>query len=199
MSRKQTFVSILIALLFTMNAIAQTNDSTQQAPKRSTGISIAYGSTTDIALRTKISKKIFLRPIIGIDRSSSNNASKTSNYSYDIYALTLEFGLEMLHYFSIGEVPNDLRTYFGYGPKLYYQEQQVEYNSSNSYKYLTVERGYGCSAFFGTEYWFGDKFGTFGELGLSYKHTSGLLESTGYDKKTNDFSTFVKFGINFIF
>jgi hypothetical protein len=203
MSKKEIVFITLASLLFTMSAIAQTDNNAQPAPERTTGISIAYGPTADIAIRTRISKSIFLRPIVSFSYSNSLDKAgdETDAYSYDNTTYTISPGIDIIFSLSSDELLNNFNTYIGCGPRFSYTEVDYVYKATglvSNGNFFYINRAIGGVAFFGTQYYFNSRFILLGETGFSYTHAYESQYNTE-KYKVNALSTFVKVGIIFMF
>jgi hypothetical protein len=156
-----------------------------------TGIFVLYGDGLNVGARFVSSPSLVVRPSIGVYWTKQKMPSSLGEYSSRSVNLAIEF----LSAGVADPAPQSLHPYYGGGLRFSYGDSKTEYPASVGYvsSSTIVTRFLALRGLVGCAFWMSDRFGFFGEVGLSVGDDPSL------DGSNFNLSSFSRLGLTFVF
>ena len=165
---------LLLGLVFTpLNLPAQENNF---------GITAFYGDAVNVGLRVKVAPSFVFRPTVGLTNTKAKVALIGSHLTYRI-------GLDFLYSEDVAISTTRFQPYGGGGFSFWYDEQRFE----GFPPARTILRRLSLLGILGASYWMDERFGFFGEVGLS------IGDDPRLDGSYYQLTTISRLGLNLMF
>lgn len=192
--RIQRQLAIAAALLVCVSGTAAAQDAGK--------VGLTMGFPAAIGIQWHVSDKVAIRPEFSFSTTSSDITSGTTGLEFEADSWTIGTNIAALFYLSTDD---RLRTYVT--PRFTWSRVSSTSELTppiinpitgvSTSESTTTGNAYGFGGSFGAQYGLGDRFVVFGELGLTYGHSTSESNLSRSKTTTNGFGTRAAVGVVF--